>query len=485
MAYARPRSSGIFSGLVFVTFGILFLLHNYRGFQFHEAFLHWWPVLIILWGVIKLYERTTDRSPDGGASRITAGEVFLVIGLIAMVGGVVAVDTIKQRTGDKFRDLIGFGGDSRDYDLEVPPKMDIAPDSRVAIRSTRGDISVRSSDSNEIRVSGKKTVRAWNEDDAARLASHISVEVARNGDGYEVHPTGSNAGDSSVGYDMDIVVPKKSPVTVRNDKGDIQVSDIGGPVSITTQNGDVEVRNSAGDVNVDLRHGDVKVSDTKGDVKLSGHGGEVGVTSATGSLTLDGEFYGPIRADKVARGVRFISQRTDLTLTQLSGHLELDSGNLEITDAPGNLQLRTNRYDLDIENVGGKAKIDSRDGSIDLRFPSPPKDDIEITNSNATISVSLPGSASFEITADCHSCDIDSDFSAPGLEHTSSGSGDNHLKGKYGSGRAIKISLKTSYGSIRLHRTSGDEMPPPRPPNSPKPPHAHSDDGDVPEPQEN
>jgi hypothetical protein len=67
------------------------------------------------------------------------------------------------------------------------------------------------------------------------------------------------------------------------------------------------------------------------------------VASATGSFTLDGEFYGPIRADKVARGLRFISQRTDLTLTSLTGHMEASSGNLEIVDAPGDLTLRTNR----------------------------------------------------------------------------------------------------------------------------------------------
>ena len=113
-------------------------------------------------------------------------------------------------------------------------------------------------------------------------------------------------------------------------------------------------------------------------VKLSGKGGQVDVASVAGGLTLDGDFYGPIRADKIAKGVRYISQRTDLTLTQLGGHLELESGSLQIADAPGSLQLRTNRYNLEIENVGGKVKIDNRDGSIDVRYSFPPKDDIEI-----------------------------------------------------------------------------------------------------------
>jgi putative adhesin/cell wall-active antibiotic response 4TMS protein YvqF len=481
---ARPRSSGIFSGLVFLALGILFLLHNYRGLEFHQTLLHWWPLVIILWGVIKLYERLTDHTPNASASRITAGEVFTVVALIALVGLIAGIDAVR---GDRVFNTI-LGGNTYDYDLEVSPKTDIAPDSRVAIRISRGDINVRSSDSSEIRVSGKKTVHAWNQDDAEKLADKLNVEIARNGAGYDIRPSGSNSSDSNVDYDMDIVVPKRAPLLIHKGRGgDIQVANNGAPVNITSQSGDIDIHDTAGDVNVETQKGDVKVADTKGDVKLSGKGGEVGVSSATGSLTIDGEFYGPIRADKVARGVRFISRRTDLTLTQLSGHMELNSGNLEITDAPGNMQLRTNRYDLDLENVGGKIKIDNKDGGINLRFSTPPTDDIELSNSNAGISVSLPGTASFEINADCKSCDIDSDFSSDSLSHTTSNSGDQHLSGKYGNGHIIKISLKTSYGSIRLHRTSGDDMAPPRPPHSPAKPkvHSDSDDRDIPEPQEN
>jgi hypothetical protein len=248
------------------------------------------------------------------------------------------------------------------------------------------------------------------------------------------------------------------------------------PVTIISGTGDIEVRNTTGDVSIDTHKGDIKVSDTNGNVKIAGHGGEVNVSSATGGLTLDGEFFGPITADKVAKGVRFISQRTDLTLTQLGGHLEAGSGNLEITDAPGNLNLRTNRYDVAIENAGGKVKVDNRDGNVELRFSSPPKEDIEVTNAAAGITLTLPGSASFDILADCHSCDdINSEFSAESLKKTSTESGDFHLEGKYGSGRGPKITLKTSYGSMALRRISSDMPAPPAPPRvkAPIPPTAN------------
>src|SRR5256885_15058011 len=107
------------------------------------------------------------------------------------------------------------------------------------------------------------------------------------------------------------------------------------PINIDGMNGDLEIRSTKGDVSVDMRHGDAKISDTKGDVKISGHGGSIEVVNASGSFTINGEFVGPIRADKVAKGVRLVSHRTDLTLTQLSGHLEAGFGNLQGIEAPG------------------------------------------------------------------------------------------------------------------------------------------------------
>ena len=128
---------------------------------------------------------------------------------------------------------------------------------------------------------------------------------------------------------------------------------------------------------------------------------------------------------------------------------------------------------MSVENASGKVKIDNRDGNVELRFSFPPKEDIEITNSSASISLSIPESSSFNIVADCHSGDIDSEFSEDSLKKTSTESGDSHLEGKYGSGRGPKITLRTSYGSISLHRTSSDMPEPPTPPTPtpPRPPH--------------
>jgi hypothetical protein len=452
MSSLHPRGSSVFSGLVLIFIGLLLLLHNYRGFELTGIILRWWPLILIFWGAIKIYERTAGaRGSAPGASRITSGEVFLVLGLLALVGIVVGVDQARRRLPGMDDVDIGIG-EAFASSIDVTPKA-VPANARVTVRGGRGNIVVRASDEPEIRVSGKVNVKSWSEATAKKLSERVSAEIVQNGDGYEVRPTGSG-GNSRVRVDMDVTVPKKALLTVHSEKGDISVSDLASQVNIDNGSGDIEVRGTGGDVSLDMRHGDAKISDTKGDVKISGHGGSVEIVNASGSFTINGEFVGPIRADKVAKGVRFVSHRTDLTLTQLSGHMEASSGNLEVVDAPGNLILRTRDEDITIENAGGKIKIEDRNGNIQVRFSSPPKDDIEITNSSAAITLTLPESSSFEISADCHSGNVDSEFESDTLKKTSTDSGDSHLEGKYGHGRGPKITLKTSYGSISIHKTS-------------------------------
>ncbi len=448
MSNGQPRGSSLFSGAILIFVGTILLLHNYRGLDLRAVLYHWWPLILIFWGALKLYERTvSSRSGETGGARITPGEVFLVLGLMALIGAVVTTEKVKEQVGD----WTGDWGNAIETDLDVSP-MAVPANARIGIRAARGTISVRSSDEAEIRVNGKKGAKSWNENEAKRITDGASVEIAKNGDGYEVRSAGGN--ESRVSTDMDVVVPKKAAVTVRNDKGNISVADMGTSVSVYAGSGDVEVRNTVGDVNIDMHRGDAKVTSTKGDVKVSGGGDSVEVSDTTGSFTVNGDFVGPVSANKIAKGVRFVSRRTDLTLTQLGGHMEAGSGNIEVVDAPGNLILRTHEEEISLENVSGKNKIDNRNGNIEVRFSSAPKEDVEIVNASAAISLSMPSGSNFELVADCHSGDVDSEFESDSLKKTSTESGDSHIEGKYGSGRGPKITLRTSYGAISIHKNN-------------------------------
>jgi hypothetical protein len=463
MPSTQTRGSGLFTGLVLISVGALLLLHNYGHLDLGNFFTRWWPLLIIFWGAVKLYERTVGLRFGGSGGAVTGGEVFLVFAMLALLGTVVAVDYSKEKLGD-----IGVPrGDNYRFDLDVAPKT-IAAKAPVLVRTTRGDVTVRASDDSEIRVSAKKNVRTWSESQAERIAKPVTVEIGQNGNGYEVHPNGYDQSDSRISVDLEVAVPRNSALTVKTEKGDVVISDINASVTVSDLSGDVEVRSTNGEVTLEMRKGDVKVADTKGDVRVSGKGGEIEVNDASGSLTVDGDFYGPVRADHVTKGVRMVSAKTDLTVSSLTGHLEAGSGNLDLVDAPGNVDLRTRDTEVNVENPGGKVNIDNRNAQTTVRFSTPPKEDVQITNSSSGISLTIPGSSSFEIQADCRNCDIASEF--PSLSNSKTESGDSHLTGKYGSGKGPKITLRTSYGNIELRRTAAAMPVPPKAPVPPAPP---------------
>src|SRR5246127_658999 len=446
---ARPRTSGVFSGLLLILFGFLLLLHNYGHLQLGTIFRHWWPLIFIFWGATKLYERTLAQRQGRGAGWITPGEVFLVVGLMVVVGIVIAAEQLPSQ----FHNLNIDFGEPYSFPVDISPQP-IAPNSRVLIRGGRGTITVRSSDEPTLRITGQKQIRTFSESDAQKRSPSIDIQAVKVGDGYEIHPAGYDLGDSRISVDMDVVVPKKSTVTVRNERGDINISDMATDVTVSTQEGDIEINDTTGDGDATLQKGDVKITDTTGNVKVAGHGGSVEVVGASGSLTVDGEFYSSVRAEKIAKGVRFISQRSDLTLTQLGGHFEKSAGNMEIADAPGNLTSRTKNVTVSLDNVTGKIVLDNTNGSIELRFSNPPREDITVNNERASITLSIPSSSSFDVQGDCRSCDIDSEFTGNGLKATRTDKGDSHLEGKNGSARGPKIILKSSYDSIQIRKTT-------------------------------
>ena len=79
-------------------------------------------------------------------------------------------------------------------------------------------------------------MRTWNETEADRMAKPVSAEIVKNGDAYEVRPSGIRPSDARISVDLEVAVPKKSPVTVKTEKGDVAVSDMSADVGVTEQN---------------------------------------------------------------------------------------------------------------------------------------------------------------------------------------------------------------------------------------------------------
>lgn len=447
MTNGKPRRRSIFSGVLLILLGTLLLWHNFRGgFDIWYVLGRWWPALLIVWGLAKLYDHMMARRTGEAAPRtVTPHEILLVVLVIALAGTVGGVEWAREH---------GDMGDFRwppweqpySFSEEVPSKA-VPADARISIRTDRGDITVRPEDTTEIRVVVKKTVGASDEGDARKRAQQATVTIAEALDTYEVG-TQSQGGDVQV--DLEVHVPKQCTITARTPRGGVQVTGVAGSVTASARRGHIEIRDTGGNVSADLERGDAHIVGAQGNVKLSGRGGQVEIADVKGEAVLQGEYYGPIRIAKVAKGARFVSRRTDLTVSQLSGRIETGSGRLEISDAPGNLSLVTRKYDVVMENISGRVHVENRDGNVELRFSQPPREDIEINDESGNIELIMPAKSSFEVHAESRKGEIDCGFEGCADKEVET-HGNTKLDWQLGT-KGPQFRLRTSYGTIRLRK---------------------------------
>ncbi len=452
MANGKPRRKSIFGALVLIGIGTLVLLNNLRpGLELWELFSRWWPLLLILWGVTKLFENLAARSAgETPPPTLTGGEIFLLIFLLFIGGAVRTID--------------GLGvNDDRGIHLELPwfetyrsaeevKTLKAVADKPLVVTNYRGDVSVQPHDSPEVRVTVSKSVRTSSQERADERMKQLELEIIEGASTIDIKPKIIGSRFRRVRLHLQIQIPRKLAATVSTDNGDIHIQGLDGPVKAETMNGDVEIRDTGGEVNVGVKGGKVTVAGAKGTVKVSGRGGEIDVSDIAGEALIDGEFYGPIAVRNVSKGTHFRSQRTDLTIGQLPGRMEIVHGTLTIEDTSSDINLVTREKDIRMEKISGRLRIVNTRGDIEVSYARPPQGEVDITNQSGGVELILPEDSQFEIHASTRSGDIENSFEDPGLKITQDGNTAT-LEGKRGT-KGPQVRIKTSYGTVLLRKAS-------------------------------
>ena len=452
MSNGGPQRNSIFSGLLLIVLGILFLLARFHpNLGIWHLFWRFWPVLIILWGIAKLVDHfSAQRAGESRPPLLTGGEASLLLLIVFVLAGMGIYTKIREKHPDMNIDVDLFKH-KNSQTVELPPKT-IPAGAHVTVTTSLGGIVAHVGDGNDLRVSVTETAEANNEDAAAELLKRLNIVIQQTRDGYDVHPENQEVNEGQVTVDFDITLPKSASLTANSRRGDVSISGLAGAVAITTQSGDIEVHNIGSDVTAQLTKGDARIDDISGNVRITGRGTEIEMNDVTGDATVQGEFFGPVRIRNVTKTTHYISQAGDLTLSHLTGRLELDSGDINVSDVGGFAKLVTHDKDIEVENVAGRLDIAVNHGDIKVIYAQPPREEINIANGTGEVDMTLPAKSTFEISAISRSGDIQSDFEAPSLKPADD-NGTGRLTGKVGAS-GPKISIVTSYGTIYLRKSS-------------------------------
>ena len=449
----RRRS---FAGpVILIVLGILFLLGNFGYLSWGRLgylFARYWPVLIILWGLIRLAEHF-DAQRHGYRSRgLGFGGVMLLIFLVMLGLGASSAWHYRDALHDEFfqfDDEPGFTlfGNPYDYTDELQQPFPAGASLRVV--SDRGEVRLIPWDENNIKVSVRKKVIAHSQSDADKVNATTKPTITVAGNQVTVNANTSGAsGHYRVDTNLEIYLPRKAAVDIATAHGAVTVHDRTGDVKIGTSHGDVEVGGIQGNVSISLRRGSVRATDVKGDLNLNGRLDDVTVENLQGNAGMTGDFFGTTRLSKIANGVHFQSSRTDMEIAKLDGELVLESGDLRASSLAGPTRVVTRSKDIRLNDFTGNVHIEDNNSDIELTPGKLPLGNIQITNRRGHIQLVLPANAAFQLDAHAARGEISSDF--PGL-NVENRAHDAQATGSVGSG-GPQIRLSTERGDIEIRK---------------------------------
>ena len=463
-----PRRRSFAGPVVLIILGIVFLLGNMHMLSWARLgtwFAHYWPLLLILWGVIKLIEHQQAQR-DGLPSRgIGAGGVFLVI--VIVICGLIATQASRFNWGE-IRDNMGIDGSDLDnvfgqtYNFDDNLEQDIpATVTSLRVNDDHGAVRVSVADDKKITVVIHKRVGAESQNDADKYNQQTKPQITLAGN-VMVLDAKAQAGDHSVQSDLDISIPRKMELYITGRKGDVSVTGRDGDVEIAAQHGDVSVEDVNGNVKLNLEKSSAKVEQIAGDVHIDGRLNEVSVMDVKGAVQLNGEFEESVKLARISKNVAFKSSRTDMEFSRIDGELDLDSDDLHADKITGPVHLTTRSKQIRLEDVSGDVRLENNNGGIEISMHS--LVNVQIDSRNGDVQLSVPDKAGFRVDARTRDGEIQSDFPELKIDN---GDHEATASGSVGNGSS-HIVINNEHDGIEIRKASAIASPaPPAPPATP------------------
>jgi DUF4097 and DUF4098 domain-containing protein YvlB len=468
------RRGSILGPLMMIAVGVIFLLIQ-SGRLDHSTFWgwygHWWPLLLVLAGVVVLGEWALDqfvmRDPNRPQYRrsIGGGVVMLLI-FFGIAGAIASAHEFPSSyklfgnshfDGESFDELFG---DKHESDQTVD--LAYSDGQSLSVVNPRGDVTVSgTSDDNRIHIAVHKQVYARSDSDADSKAEKFVPVSATEGSMLKI----SMPSIESSSADLVITLPAAAMVTVNANRGDIKVTAIKAPVVVTANHGDIELSGITGTVTAHINNSGSSITahSLDGGINVQGRAQDATFADITGPLTMTGEFFGTTHLEHINGSIHFHTSRTDFQVARLDGETELSGSGISTNQALGPLVLATSNRNVSLDRVAGDTSITNRNGSIDL-IAAPSIGNITLEDRNGTVKVTLPERAGFDLQATTTNGSIDASDFFKTTETTSTSRPatakeiiENHLSNSE-SGHSKNLSGVVGAGgpTLRITTTNGD-----------------------------
>jgi DUF4097 and DUF4098 domain-containing protein YvlB len=466
------RRGSIVGPLLLIAVGGLFLANNLRpDLSLLQVISEYWPYLLIAWGVLRLIEIgawyfSEKPLPERGVS---GGEWTFVIFLALIGSGMFAIHRHWGLSPMHWR-IQGIEMFGEPYDFPIAEqKVASSKAPRVIIENFRGNARIAGTDAEEVKVSGRKTVRSMRIEDAQAGDRSTQLEIQREGDVITIR-TNQERADSRmrVNTDLEIAVPRGATIQGRGRTGDFDVTDINGNVEIESDNAGVRVQNLGANLKCDLRKSDIiRAVGVKGgvDLRVSGQSDNLELEDVTGPVTINGSYY-ELQLRKTA-SVHFEGTATDFRVEKCPGEIRMTPNAFNADNVIGPVTLTTTRSkDVEIADATQSVNVTLDRGDIEVRASKEPVPKMDLRTNNGDVTVALPERGKFVVRGATQHGEVENEFG----EQIQVNANEKNASFNGRTGDGPDIVLNTNRGTINLRKASGEMMAEPvKPPKPPRP----------------
>jgi hypothetical protein len=464
----RPHRS-IAGPVVLIVLGVLFLMGTMGILEWHgltTLFAHFWPALLILWGVLKLIEYEQAKRLGQPTRGIGVGGVFLMLFLIG--AGLIATQAARvdwknlgehiEIGDDQGLDEI-FGGSTFNYSDELT--QEIPAGSSLHVYDDRGTVTINVAEGKTIKVSVRKKVRAEKEQDADSYNVKTKPTIVVADKVVTLNANTQGAGDKGVTEDIDVYIPRNTDLAIVSRRGDVSISGMNGSVTVSHQRGDINISDHTGNISLTLERSSAHLTHVKGDVTMQGRANEVAVEDIDGAVHLNGEYQESVRLVRISKTVGFHSSRTDMEFSRLDGRLDLDSGDLRADSLSGPMRLTTHSKDIALEGLSGDLRLEDSNGTVEVGLHKP--GNIQIDNRKGDVQVTIPPNTALKVEARSRQGEIESEFEEIKVQNHDR---ESSASGSIGSD-GPRLVMNADKGTIEIRRGTVATVAPPAPPSPP------------------
>jgi DUF4097 and DUF4098 domain-containing protein YvlB len=284
----------------------------------------------------------------------------------------------------------------------------------VVIENFRGDVQITGSDQAAVKVTGHKTIRAFDQ----RGADHLDQETP-----FEI------AGDAN--------------------RINVRMRAIGGPLQLVTGVVEITVPKGAS-IEAQGRNGNLRIASVQGALDLGGRGEDIDLEDIGGQVSISGARYTGVHIRNLSKPLHFEDPQAQFSIEKLPGELRLTPGGFNASNLAGPTHFSARSHDVQISDFTGSLEISVQRGDIELRPGRLPLSHIEAHARSGDIHLSLPAAAQFNLNASTNNGEITNDFG--GALKLDTGGRRATLRGAVGSGPSID--LQTERGQIMLGKAA-------------------------------